>query len=246
VTRNRTIWLFDLVRGTSSRLTFDPSDNLNPTWSPDGRQIAFTSKRKGERELFLKASSGTGEEQPILTSEVQRHAEDWTRDGKYLIFNQSTIGETGIWALPMTGERKPFVVISGPGRPEQGQVSPNGKWIAYRSGESGRSEVYVQDFPPAGGKWQVSTAGGSDPQWGRDGKELFYIETSRMMAVDVKPDGARFDAGVPKPLFDTRMGNIGRNRYVVSPDSQRFLVVALNDSGLPIWVVQNWQAGLKR
>ncbi len=248
VTRNRTIWLFDLVRGTSSRLTFDPSDNLNPTWSPDGRQIAFSSKRKGEREIFLKSSSGTGQEETLLRSDLQSNVEDWTRDGKYLIYNQQSPGKIEILALPLTGDRKPIVAIGGPGQPQEGQVSPDGKWMAYRSTESGRPEVYVQNFPPAGGKWQISTGGGADPQWGRNGKELFYVEGTKMIGVEVKADGARFDAGVPKALFETRLAVVGRNRYVVSPDSQRFLVVTPNEtaSGSPLFVVQNWYAGVKR
>jgi len=252
-TRTRDIWVFDLVRGASSRLTFDPAEDMNPLFSPDGTRIAFASERKGLRNLYLKNASGAGQDEPLFESDLGTSAEDWTADGKFLVFNGTT-PKTGVdlWALPLTGDRKPVLAVEGPGRQEQGRVSPNGRWIAYRSNESGRDEIFVQPFRPgsaATGKWQVSTAGGWEPAWRGDSKELYYLTDTKLMAVDVKPEGASFEAGIPKPLFDVRLASTQfRNRYVVSADGRRFLVSSgVEETGTsPFQVVTNWTAGVKR
>jgi hypothetical protein len=161
-----------------------------------------------------------------------------------------TLGD--IWALPLTGDRKPVPVVHGPFSEDQAQISPNGRWIAYRSNESGKDEVYVRPFSPgsaaAGGKWQISEGGGWEPRWRRDSKELFYLTDTKLMAVDVRSDGATFEAGVPKPLFEVRLGTTTlRNRYVVSRDGRRFLMNLLAEETTtpPYTVVLNWAAGLK-
>jgi len=249
---NRDIWLFDLVRGTSMRLTFDPSDDLAPTWSPDGRQIIFASDRKGARDLYRKAASGTGQEELLLESKVAKVGEDWTRDGKYLVFNLGS-ASAGIWALELTGnagERKPVALLTGAFSLDQGRVSPDGRWLAYRSTETGKAEVYVQNFPPSGGKWQISTVGGAEPQWRADGKELFYVQNKTLMTVEIASGPGRFEAGIPKPLFEAQFagGSFRRNRYVVSADGQKFLVVTPLEqtTRTPFTLVLNWTASLKR
>ena len=244
----RDVWLFDLSRGTSTRLTFDPGDDFNPAWSPDGLRIVFVSDRKGHRDLWQKAASGVGQEEIVLESDADKSLEDWTRDGRYLIFNHVLPGQKReIWAMPLFGDRKPFAVITGPGTLVEGHVSPNGKWIAYNSNESGKAEIYVQNFPPAGGRWQVSTEGGSEPSWNPNGKELFYLNGDKLMAVDVKTETDRFDAGTPRLLFEAPVGNTLRNAYVVAPDGQRFLVNLRfqNTNVLPMIVVLNWPAGVR-
>jgi len=147
--------------------------------------------------------------------------------------------------VPLEGERKPIELLSISGNP---RVSPNGRWFAYVSTESGRPEVHVQSFPPAGGKWQVSTTGGREPSWRADGKELFYVLGEKLMAVDVKTDSEIFEAGAPKPLFDVRLQPpIWRTRYQVAANGQRFLVNVPVDasSPSPITVVLNWASGMK-
>ena len=142
-----------------------------------------------------------------------------------------------------------MAVLEGPSTLDQAQVSPNGKWIAYRSSESGRTEVYVQSFPPSGGRWQVSTTGGSEPRWRRDGKELFYVTGTELMAVEVKADPSTFEAGIPKPLFGVRLPQSSlRNRYVVAANGQRFLFAlpVEETTASPFTVVLNWAAGVKR
>jgi Tol biopolymer transport system component len=250
-TGKRDIWLFDLVRGARMRLTFDPADDFNPTWSPDGRQIIFTSDRKGARDLYRKAAHGTGPEELLLESKEAKASEDWTRDGKYLVFNLGS-GATGIWALELAGnanERKPVALVTGTFTQQQGRVSPDGRWLAYRSSETGRDEVYVQNFPPSGGKWQISTAGGSQPEWRADGKELFYIQNKTLMKVDITSGSGRFDWGTPKALFDASFpSGLRRSKYVVSSNGQKFLAVTRLEqtTSIPFTLVLNWTAGIKR
>ena len=242
------IWLFDLTRGSRSKLTFDPADETNPTWSPDGRQIAFTSDKKGSRDLYRKAASGSGQEELLLQSADDKSAEDWTRDGRYLLYNKRADAKRALWALPLAGDRKPFAVLNAPGTQPECQISPDGKWIAYRSDESGRQEIYVQNFPPAGGKWQVSTAGGVDPQWRRDGKEMFYRQGNRLMSVEVRTTDDRFERDLPRLLFELSAILRGRNQYTVSPDGQKFLaIVPMKASvSLPIAVLLDWQSQARR
>ena len=252
-TKKRDLWVFDLVRGTSTRLTFDPADDLNPVWSPDGKRIAFTSDRKGERNLYEKMADGSGEDELLFESnDGQKNLEDWPADGKFLLYNrQNATMRPNIFALPLSGAKKPIPIVTGPFTKQMSQLSPNSKWVAYCSNESGRQEVYVEGFPaganPGRGKSQVSTAGGAEPRWSGDGKELFYLAASTLMSVDVKTGGASFEAGIPKPVFELRLSGSGRNHYVVTRDGQRFLVVAPIEqyATAPIHVLVNWTA-LKR
>jgi serine/threonine-protein kinase len=248
VSGNRDIWIFDLVRGTSTPLTFDPSDDFNPLWSPDGQKIIFVSNRKGHRDLYWKASSGAGSEEVLLESDQQKSSEDWTRDGQYVIYNQTGNKPREIWALPLSAVRKPFLVISGAGNVEEGHVSPNGKWISYTSSESGTPEIYVQDFPPTGGKWQVSFGGGVESSWNANGKELFYLQGNRLMAVDVNTESGSFaNRGTPRMLFDAPIANPLRNAYLATTDGQKFLIntrIETKDT-LPMTLVLNWPAALK-
>ncbi len=247
--RTRDLWVFDLVRGASTRLTFDPADDLNPAWSPDGTTIAFSSDREGVRRIYQKRADGSGNDDLLLAPAGETNVEDWSPDGRFLLFNQNT---SDLYLLPLSssGDRKPIPFQVTEMVESMGRFAPNGRWIAYRSNESGRDEIYVRRLSPdgvsTGGKWQISTAGGLDPQWRRDGRELFYVSGSSLMAVEVKTDGASFEAGPPKPLFEVRLvASPRRNRYVASRDGQRFLTVAPPEGAtLPLTVVLNWTAGL--
>jgi Tol biopolymer transport system component/predicted Ser/Thr protein kinase len=246
----RDLWVFDLVRGTRTRLTFDPGDDLNPTWSPDGRRMAFSSTRGPTRDILEKAADGSGDERRLFVpKEGEAAVEDWSADGRLLLFNRQSVGQSAdLYVLPLTGaERQPLPLLATPFSESMGQFSPNGRFVAYRSSESGRSEVYVQaidaDGKPTRGKWQVSTNGGLEPRWRRDGRELFYVNDSTLFAVDVKIDGAAFEAGIPKALFDLQLPDPRRNRFVVSRDGQRFLFNAAAEqaSDAPIQVLVNWR-----
>jgi Tol biopolymer transport system component len=243
------IWLIDLARGTNSRFTFDPADDTYPIFSPDGQQVAFTSNRGGKLGLYVKSASGVGSEQLILPiSSPDGAVTDWSRDGKILMYG-FVVPNAGYdsWMLPMTGDRKPSPLLTEKFNDYRVRLSPDGKWISYTSDETGRSEIYVQTFPPSGGKWQVSVAGGNYSHWKADGKEIIFDSDNRkMMAVDVKL-GKTFEAGVPHALFDLS-GAIPGGRFVVTADAQRFLLPlspAL-DERPAITAVLNWAAEIKK
>ena len=244
------IWLFDLSRGIPSRFTTDPESDTNPLWSPDGSRIVFSSRREGVSNLSQKVTSGQGTEEVLLKSSEQKVPDDWSSDGQYIVyqtFNPET--KWDLWVLPMSGDQQPSPFLRTEFNEQQAQFSADGKWIAYTSDESGTLEVYVQTFPASGGRWRVSTGGGSQPSWRRDGREMFYITADRkLMAVDVSL-GPTFKAGIPKTLFATRNLNLTevRTQYAATADGQRFLINsnAEETNTTPISVVVNWTVGLK-
>ncbi len=248
---NIDIWLMDSRSGLTSRFTFEAGAEDNPAWSPDGSQIVLSSERgAGVFDLYQKVASGAGKEELFFQSEMGKEATDWSRDGRFILFNNyASKGGSDLWVFPLFGDRKPYPLLETEFEESQAQFSPDGRWFAYVSNESGRNEVYVQSFPQSGGKWLVSTGGGAQPHWRRDGKELFYIAADRsMMAVDINT-GATFEPAAPRPLFPTRVsGYSSPNRYVVTGDGQRFLVnsPAAEVSHTPITIVLNWTANLKR
>ena len=249
-TKTRDIWIFDLLRGTRTRLTFDPADDLDSIWSPDATRIAFTSDRTGQRNIYWKPADGSGSEELLLGGkEGQENVEDWSRDGKYLMYNLQPPNGTHLYVLPLA-DRKPVPYLNTEFRTHQGQFSPNGSWVAYSSAESGKPEIYVQGFTldssQPRGKWQVSVTGGEIPRWRRDGKELFYESNSSYFAVDVKTDGASFEAGIPRLLFEapTIFSSTGGGQpFVVTHDGQRFLVLTPLEktTSTPIEVLVNWR-----
>ena len=185
----------------------------------------------------------------MLADNLDKYPLSWSPDGRSLLYGVAT-RETGadLWVLPVSGERKPFSFVHTQFTERAGRFSPDGRWIAYDSNESGRFEVYVAPFPGPGGKWQVSAAGGIQPRWRGDGKEIFYIAPdNKLMAATVDGRGSAFEPGSVKPLLDTRANIIG-DRYDVSADGQRFLVnmPAQGVGAEPITLVVNWTAGLKQ
>jgi eukaryotic-like serine/threonine-protein kinase len=252
-TKTRDIWVNDLQRGTSSRLTFDPADDTNPTWSPDSARIAFTSDRKGHRDIYVKAASGVGEEQMLVESAENKSIEDWSADGQYLVWG---VDETGYEWLFSFRDHKTLPFLQAKFPQMQCRFSPNHggppRWIAYSSFETGAQQVYVRSFAGvlsgSGGKWQISTGGGSEPVWRGDGKELFYLNGNKLMAVEVSGDGESFRAGIPKELFEARLPVQLRNRYIVTSDGKRFLMNTLleEQEHASLRVVLNWPGLLKR
>jgi Tol biopolymer transport system component len=253
-------WLTDLPRGSVSRFTFGPLVNASAVWSPDGKRIVFRAVRRGVAELFQRSASGGGAEERVLSQEIQREVltdsnvavpTDWSSDGQHLLF--STLMSTNqLWVLPLVsagGDGKPYRFVDSPGDQMHGNFSPDGRLVAYSSNESGRLQVLVQTFPPSDRKWQVSTAGGFEPRWRGDGRELYYLtEDRKLMAVAVN-SGPSF--GVPEFLFQTNVVpgvNAQRMGYVPSRDGRRFLINRqTGDPPLnPITVVLNWNAWLKK
>jgi eukaryotic-like serine/threonine-protein kinase len=243
------VWIRDVARGVSSRFTFDAAAEINPIWSPDGRRIGYTSRAKGPGDLMIKDASGTREAEPLLvTAGEEKYISDWSRDGKYVLYAVRGEGHEGwdIFALPLEGERKPIPIVKTSFQETWPTFSPDGKYMAYQSNESGRMEIYVHEFPEARTKWQVSTGGGTQAHWRADGKELFYRAGTSLMAVPVATDST-FTIGSPVRLFETRFAAVTvRGHYRAWPDGQRFLVLAplARDLERPAAVVLNWPSTL--
>ena len=254
-TSNRDLWTFDVADGRPMRLTFDPEIDHIPAWSPDGRRVVFDSHRGGAGDLYLKAADGDGPEELLLARKEGTGVMDWSPDGRFIAFGGGTPQNRGdIWMLPLDGERQPFAYVETQVREGSARFSPDGRWVAYMAESSGRAEVFVQPFAGGpvgrGGKWQISTGGGLQPMWRRDGRELFFMtRANEMMAVDVRTSGT-FQAGTPRRLFEIRFGagrRGPRNDYSVTPDGQRFLIrLATSPSSSPIHVVVNWPALVAR
>jgi Tol biopolymer transport system component len=248
------IWLYDVARGMNSRLTFGPGWQFMPIVSGDASRIAFASIRNGSG-LFQKPATGVGDAGLLVTSNAMQYLCDWSRDGKFMLFVREGDGtQEDLWILPMSGDRKPFPFSQTAFSEEQGQFSPDGKWIAYASDETGRPEVYVQSFPATGVKSRISNNGGTQPRWRGDGKEIFYLGADRkMMAAPIISTGAHFESGTPGALFQTKMASIDGElgpyiifNYAVTGDGKRFL---MNEpSGEEAWpaisVVLNWTSTL--
>jgi eukaryotic-like serine/threonine-protein kinase len=244
------IWLIELARGTTSRLTFDPVNDGDAVWSPDGSRVVFSSMREGLPNLYQKLSSGAGGEELLLKSDEAKFATDWSPDGRHVLYHVMSRQSYDLWVLPLFGERRPEPFVRTDFQESGGRFSPDGRFVAYTSNESGRYEVYVQSFPASGGKWQVSNGGGGSPRWRRDGRELFYLSADgKLMAVEVDGSSGTFAAEVPVPLFEPRVVAIsGDSPYDVAADGRRFLVkVPVEENApAPVTVVLNWTADLKR
>lgn len=244
------IWLYDLTHDTNSRFTFD-SDSRYPAWSPDGSRLAFLSLKPEKFGLYMKAISGTAQEDLLFESPTAVGT-GWSRDGKFVFFtpvSENTGQDIWVVANPLDpATRKSYPFLQSAAHEGYGsELSPDGKWLAYSSNENGSYQIYLESFPGKDGKFQISANGGIRPVWSRDGKELFYMSPDRkLMAVQVKTS-PRFELDVPKPLFDLPIQAVN-SRFDVSPDGKRFLAaISMGDAKTKsLTVVLNWHAGVKK
>jgi Tol biopolymer transport system component len=247
--RNSDIWVIDLARDLPTRLISDPAWDALPIWSPDGKRVVFSSGG-----LYQKAASGVGTNEPLLQGGGE-FPYDWSADERFIIYAQR-VEETrrDVWALPLFGDHQPYPLLNTQFDEREAQLSPDGRWLAYVSDESGGYEVYVQPFTAegklGGDRVRISTSGGNQPRFRRDGQELYYVATDgQMMAVPLKTSGATFERDTPKALFKTRMwreNNLALIDYDVTSDGQRFLIGTVIGEATPVSVILNWTAEVKK
>jgi dipeptidyl aminopeptidase/acylaminoacyl peptidase len=244
------------VTGPARRLNVASGDS--PVWSPDGLRLLVSSAREGAVSVFERLADGTGQERVAIRAEGNTFANDWSRDGHWIIYTLPKGGLAGdtdldLWVIPADGgsERRPVPYLTGPARDAQAAFSPDGRFVAYTSTDNGDPQVYVQTFPnPAGGKWLISAGGGSEPRWSADGKELFYFAGQALMAVPVSLQPT-FSSGAATRLFDAPVQPWYVNDtdwWQVSADARRFLLLVSEGetAAPPIDVIVNWPSLLGR
>jgi Tol biopolymer transport system component len=245
-TQNPGLWLIDLKGNASTRLS---SEGIGPLWSPDGRHVAFTSR--GGLDITISSTVGPPEEKLLLHDNERKTVQDWSPDGRFLVYTRvNPQTKLDVWLLPLSDAKRTVPLLATAANERGARISPDGRWVAYNSDESGRSEVYIQEFPKLGSKRAVSTGGGAGPSWRRDGGELFYLSPSRtLMAVGLdfskgmafRPPTALFRASLAGDFADAR------NHYSAAPDGQAFLVNVIEETAdhASITVMVNWRAALK-
>ncbi len=248
------IWFFDLVRGTKTRLTFDPSSELYPVWMPDGQSIIFSSNKTGTAHIYRMPIQGTGATETLLATDgAYELPQSVCRDGRYLLYERRVSQEKkkyDVWVLPLVGEGKPFPFVLSDFDHLRPTFSPDCEWVAYASNETGQPEVFITHFPDGAGKHQVSTDGGVSPRWRGDGKELFFISPSTrdLLSISVTREGAGLLLGAPHVLFPTHGVSFRFGSLDVRADGQRFLVNGnIMDTGsAPITLLVNWETELQK
>jgi Tol biopolymer transport system component/DNA-binding winged helix-turn-helix (wHTH) protein len=240
---NLDVWVYDLARGSRARLSFDPATEILPVWSPDGEQVAYSSWRSGNTDIFVRRSDGGAEEKTLVATPAHERVSDWSRDGKQILYSRED-PKTGwdLWYLTSngTGGWVASAFLQKRFRERAPKFSPDGRYVAYLSDESGRDELYVRPFPQGEQQWVVSRNGATQPRWGRNGRQLFYVEAGTLMEVPVHTM-PEFWTGAPVPLFaHTGFAHTLDPNYDVSADGERFLIPGRSDR--LIHVVQNWFA----
>jgi Tol biopolymer transport system component len=241
------VWLVDLARGGATPLSSGRGRNDNPVWSPDGSRVVWAADRDGAQGLFVKNVNDASPEQPLFTSDVPfKNAVDWSRDGNWIVLTQLDQDTSqNVWLLDASGTKPPSVIVRGPVRDNGGPVSPDGRWIAYTSEESGRFEAYMQSFPAPGRRVQISDSGAVRSWWTRDGRQLVLLGSDyrTLSRVDLQP-GETLGVGTPKQFAKLPADLVWVDAM---PDRQRFLAIAPERTSTgSVTLVQNWRAALER
>jgi Tol biopolymer transport system component len=236
-------------RGTTTQVTFGANSGNFPVWSPDGATLAFGSNRSGHYDIYRKPALTSGGEEVLLANERNKFVMDWSRDGRWLLYGETDPAtfKASLWTLPMTGDRQPVLYLPPSADRRDARFSPDGRFVAYSSDESSLVQVFVETFPAGGGKWQISTNGGSRPVWRGDGRELFYLGAhAELMAVPMTLT-PQLTAGTPVKLFDSWARGVLAG-FDVSRDGQRFVINAPDTDFVPTpaTVILNWPALLKK
>lgn len=228
--RSGDIWMFDVATGRRTRFTSDPADENWALWSPDGRRVAFNSTRAGSLDLYQTPAGGGAPEEVLLQDQIAKWPVSWSPDGRFILYvtNSAAARNNDIWVLPLSGDRKPYRFIETPAEDNWASFSPDGRWVAFSSTETGQAEVYVVPFPAGSPRRRVSADGGYQARWRRDGREIFYLAPQgTLMATSVNGVGTTFEAGLVQPLFQTNILRPPYRAYDATADGQRFLVNTL-------------------
>jgi eukaryotic-like serine/threonine-protein kinase len=242
---NPDVWVFDIAGRTEVRLTRDPAPDIHPIWSSDGRRVVFSSKRGSTYDVYEKTVDSTVDEQIVYASPQDKIVEDWSKDGRLFAI---TIPRVGLWTYDLVGHAMTLVRPTSAANTVQAQFAPDAKWIAYAADDTGRPEVYVEPLPATGARWRISQAGGAEPHWRADGRELIFVAADGwLMSVNISP-GPGWRPDVPQRLFKVEIPDLfGATDIAVTPDADRFVVNSLVTEVTvpPVHVVVKWLSLLK-
>jgi eukaryotic-like serine/threonine-protein kinase len=252
---NNDIWVYELERGVRTRLTTAAQVTVSPIWSPDGTKILYVSQERPRPPLeflmMVMPSDSAGDRKVLYRSKERIEPTDWSHDGRYVLVDRGNIGAHDVWAVPVAEPARAFPLVQTQFPERAGQFSPDGRWVAYQSLQTGRFEIYVTPFPVGGARWQISAGGGSQPRWSADGRSLYFVSADDDLTIaSVDGSGSRFEIKDVKPLFRANLYHgprAGLHSYAVAPDGKRFLINDAGEAGVPrVALVTNWTAGLKK